>query len=1708
MDIYIINDSGTAEVFKTVQPTDESYHLRELQGSDECEIKLELAEYVDFPLGCYIEWKGNKYTLCTPAQIEKNGTRQLSYTLTFSGALKSLSKYRMRHIVSSVLQDSKLDFSITAYPQEILQMIVDNINYRESGWSVGTCEPTSMVTQTYSMTTIEDALSSLAEECDTEYEIDGKTIHLRKVEYNKSNPITLQYGKGGGFIPGVARQNSSESNPMEILFVQGGEKNIDSSKYGCTTLLMPDNSGMVTYYDGEHYKIVNEDGTATADDGFNEDNARAYKVSTDRMSIERADAAKSSYSEGAMTDTDIYPKRVGTITAVINQDDDPTKVLFQDSNIPETLNYKELTAAGQSLNVVFSTGMLTGKTFEVNYNHTKRQFAMVGATIDDVAMPDETWRPAVGDEFVILNMVMPTDYLYNHTLHTGAEYDLLKAAVKYMYENEDDKYTFEGTLDTIWSKANWEAVGGKIKVGGYVKFIDPQFEAAGVLLRITSVKETINNPYAPTIEISNSANGSSVASKIANLETTTPVAIDAARRAAVNFANRGFAAVKETTDMLAEQFTSGYTESISPLSVHTMQTIVGDESVQFAFYGTSDCSKEVSPSVTYDANTLTLTIEYYTTDTEAYYIQHKTLGVTTMSTADYSGNELKKWAIYRYTSGDLDEDTAYYVYVKASTDTTQAATFEVTSSAKQMEEETGYYYLLFGFLNKPTTAGGARSFAQMYGYSEILPGRITTDKVVSQDGKTGFDLVNGRIFGNIEFNADTDNTAVINSIINANSTVTSAASNASSALNTATTAASDASTAKSTATTASTTANNALTTANTANTTATTANATLANFQVGGRNLLKNSAKTYTLNYTSSTNTSIEIPLVDAAKNMTFSDAYTFAWLSFYVDGWTETYVPNFNGWNFGTYTANTSGFEWWGWSSSDVSSGYIQINSTTRRYWFKIKSNGFKLLRCCLYSNNTKGTPDSGIPKVYNVMLSFGAALTDYAPAQEDVDSSISTAQSTATTASANASTALSTANEVAANAQGRNLLRGTQDMAIGAGYWETANFRRWAGSGTMQTLTQTEIATFTGESVPYDVKTSGMLLTPVIDSSTSTYHKEEAFQQDCRNQSGLFKAGETLTFSAYVWANQAMLLRYIHNANVSSDYQIVNYQLAKGWNKVSITYTATTPAQILMYYSYKNALTTQPYMIWANLKLERGSTATMWTEAPEDTDARIAETDYLRESLEEAAASTTDLTGGLVLSKYIGVKNASGTVVAGMSGTSAAVNNTLPMIWAGASANTDAAMKKADFRVFRDGSAVMNNAKILGGSGTNGMVINNGVIKLGTIGTDDISESDTKMRISPTVGMTDIASIINATSTADVSSTITLTSETVAASQKTTASGANAIFDEQLITGSKTLWTTTISTSVKQGTLYFSFNEANLTAKFTGYAEVIAGSGKTGTVFYTCDYSVWIENGTNKVTLIKGTALADSKSGVNPKTTATESAAASSLVSIPFAPGDTISIKGQVYYEAGGSYTSNTSTASVSATLTGSASLVLTCSSVKVSSAIPVYNNHYFGNGFMLSSANTKYLAASSQAGDTAGTVLQCRSSSALFKFTSNGLLQSLNGSTFYRVNPLIWVAKVSTSDAKTATPTVIYNPMGKSISCTRQDTGRIRVTHNLYHTNYTISAHGCGTNAGTGATGGNRYVYMFEKTSTYFDVVMNLDHVNYDGICEILLYDLSSF
>ena len=73
-----------------------------------------------------------------------------------------------------------------------------------------------------------------------------------------------------------------------------------------------------------------------------------------------------------------------------------------------------------------------------------------------------------------------------------------------------------------------------------------------------------------------------------------------------------------------------------------------------------------------------------------------------------------------------------------------------------MNDVSGYYHLLVGVLN--SEYDGERSFATLYGFTEVLPGRITTDKIVSGNGQSYFDMVNNalKLGDALDFNSQGD----------------------------------------------------------------------------------------------------------------------------------------------------------------------------------------------------------------------------------------------------------------------------------------------------------------------------------------------------------------------------------------------------------------------------------------------------------------------------------------------------------------------------------------------------------------------------------------------------------------------------------------------------------------------------------------------------------------------------------------------------------------------------------------------------------------------------------------------------------------------------------------------------------------------------------------------------------------------------------------
>lgn len=720
-----------------VKVDDNSYRYRVIKGDHNLTLHYSLAEHVEIPVGSYCIYQGERYTLERPEAFKMKHSRNFEYTVTLESNQAKAKIWKFRNPV-----DGRLKFSLTAKPIEHLQMFVDNMNSRDTGWEVGECIDGTETLINYNHVYCWDALGMMATEFKTEFEFVGKTVHLRKVEYNKNNPLPLSYGRGNGFKPGVGRSNYGDTPPIEILYVQGGTDNIDPSKYGSSELLLP--KGQSIRYDGVYFE---------GDPNFNPANARTYVVDDLGYSIRRSDKELTSLADDSLDCSDIFPKRTGKVTSVVVEDADNNFYDIVDNTIPNTLNYEECLIEGETMTIVFQSGMLASREFEVKYHHNAekgkaaRRFEIVPAEIDGQTMPNATFAPQTTDTYIVFKCRMPEAYIRDDETKTGASWDMFRAAVKYLFDNEEQKFSFTGELDGIWSKKDWINISGKIKLGGYIQFSDEHFQKEGVLVRITGIKDYINKPYSPEIELSNSTVSGSFSTTLKQLESDE-VLVEDYHRNAIQFTKRRFRDAKETMEMLEDALLDNFTNSINPIAIQTMQMLVGDESLQFRFVNSKTNPVGVAHSITYDNTTKQLTAA-------AGIIQHLTIGISSLSSS-HAASEYRYWDMPEYTSGRLDNgETKYYLYAKVSK-TAQTGSFLLSETAIKLEGVSGYYHLLVGVLN--SEYDGERSFATLYGFSEILPGRITTDRIVSGNGDSYFDmLANAMKLGNVlDFNSEGD----------------------------------------------------------------------------------------------------------------------------------------------------------------------------------------------------------------------------------------------------------------------------------------------------------------------------------------------------------------------------------------------------------------------------------------------------------------------------------------------------------------------------------------------------------------------------------------------------------------------------------------------------------------------------------------------------------------------------------------------------------------------------------------------------------------------------------------------------------------------------------------------------------------------------------------------------------------------------------------
>lgn len=725
----IIYDSYDNVLLET-NVSDKSSLYCGLDNKDRLTLHFTLDELVEIPIGSWCNFEGNRYEVMADADVKMNHTENYDYTVVLSSYYAIVSRYKVRNTV-----DGRLKFDLVAKPIEHLKMIIDNLNERNGGWSIGSCIESVEKLVSYNHTNCEEALVNIADIFKTEVEVVGKVVSLKKVEYFKDEPLALSYGKGNGFRPGIQRTSVDDGLPVERLYVQGGSRNISLKEYGASELHMP--KGLSFNFDGNNFE---------GEAGFVESFAKSFKTDANGMSV--AVDGMTGGREDSIDLSEVYPSRVGNVTAVVfvyngkeysqpeaswtEEDWNNVQIDIIDDTIPADLDFSKcLMENNEPLTVIFQSGMLAGRELNATYVASKKKFEIEKQEFDGQPMPQGSFIPKVGDTYAVFNVYLPASYISDATTYSGAEYDVLREASRYLYEKCVSEFTFAGEIDGMWAKKNWDSIRPRMRIGSYVSFThDKMFPDKPALVRIVGITQYVNNPHYPKVELSNSTGVSTVSSRlnqIENKDAHVSELYEEARR----YTKRRYSDIRQTIEMLSSAF-DNYSKGINPVTVETMLAVVGDKSLQYLFTKSLDTDAPSVLEYSFDPNDGVFSVS------EAF-IKHMTLEIDSISPV-HSNDEYLRWNVAPFVSESLEKDSGYYLYAKVSRES-QQGTFLLSKESIKLEAEEGYYHLLVGILN--AEAEGERSFASMYGFTEILPGQITTDTIKSADGNTWLDLLKG-----------------------------------------------------------------------------------------------------------------------------------------------------------------------------------------------------------------------------------------------------------------------------------------------------------------------------------------------------------------------------------------------------------------------------------------------------------------------------------------------------------------------------------------------------------------------------------------------------------------------------------------------------------------------------------------------------------------------------------------------------------------------------------------------------------------------------------------------------------------------------------------------------------------------------------------------------------------------------------------------------
>jgi hypothetical protein len=701
---------------------------RALLGEDIIDMSISSAVPLIFNLGDHIIVFGNTYTLNSLPKFQKAGSRSYIYDLTWEGRQYDMLKALYMAESEDGISISP-DWSLAGDLNTFIDILVNNLN-RVNGygkWVKGDCPATDTKILTFSNENCLAVLQNLCSEdnYNKEFEIieSGGVCTLNIKDAIGQNLLqTYKYGRGKGLY-NLTRQTVSDKNIITRLYVFGSDKNLPSDYRGyAQRLKLPGND-----------KSYIEDDEAVAAFGL---------------------------IEGVKIFDDVFPRRTGTISSL-----GASVYEFTDNSMDFDLNATD--SQGNTIYLLnktlakihFNTGKLAGYELEASYDHSTKKFTVKSfADERGQAFPDPdsaAFQLAVGDEYVIVDIIMPQSYI------TNAESDLQTAGAPYYDQNSQPRVQYSLTFDQLYLKGlnPGPSIVNLFGIGDYLNVQDSDINVDKAI-RIKSFSRDLIEYYNYTLDLSDIKEPATLQRILAsNIETEKILAINKLRDVAR--AKRNWKSIGEVYDMIFDP--DGYFDGtrIKPETIETLMLIVGAKSQIFSL----DCIIEPN----YEGNPNIINVN-----------------AGTLSHFGIEDNP-RDWAIATGAT-TLTDPGAYYSYAKCAKVGSAGFIFFSQNQIK-FDDDANYYHFLVGVIH--AAQDGVRWISLTYGATVINGKFIRTGRIASLDGLTYFDLDAGEIGGKIKFQSGKYDNEIEGDITDALDLANTAGENAESAVNAASAAAID-----------------------------------------------------------------------------------------------------------------------------------------------------------------------------------------------------------------------------------------------------------------------------------------------------------------------------------------------------------------------------------------------------------------------------------------------------------------------------------------------------------------------------------------------------------------------------------------------------------------------------------------------------------------------------------------------------------------------------------------------------------------------------------------------------------------------------------------------------------------------------------------------------------------------------------------------------